>query len=365
MNSKKKRILLIDDQPENLYVLKERLNREGYDVITSESGQEGIDLAKNKIPDLIICDIMMPFVNGYDVMKSLRNNPLTATIPFIFLSAKADPKDVREGMMFGADDYITKPFSGKELVEVIKTRLEKREMFEKNIEALRKSITFSIPHELQTPLTGILGFSEILIEDYLNIKRDDLLEIAMNIRSSADRLYSLIQKVLFSVKLDVISKDSDQLNFLKKESTNQAINIITAVAKNISQIYGRKDDLKLELENTTLQISDLYLRRLIEEIVDNAFKYSKSGGTVEIIGICGNKNYSLMVIDNGIGLSEEQISQIGAFTQFNRLVMEQQGVGLGLDIVKKIVSLHEGEIEIESIPGKQTLVKVVLPRSAD
>lgn len=361
MGNPKKQILVIDDEPENVFVLKERLEKANFEVLMAEDGVKGVELAASKLPDLIICDIMMPNMNGYDVMNHLRKNPKTATIPFIFLSAKSDPKDIREGMMIGADDYITKPFSGRELVAAIKTRLEKRELFEKNISDLRQSISYSLPHELQTPLTGIIGFTEILMEDYNVITPDQILEIAKNIKSSANRLNDLVQKILYSVKLDVILKDIDQIHVFRKEYTDRTVAIVTDTARTIAAEFKRVDDLVLELEDTALCISEFHFKKLLSELISNAFKYSKKGTTVNIVGTMAKTIYNFYVIDNGIGMTEEQISGVGEFTQYDRLNYERQGTGIGLAISKKLVELFGGEFEIESIPSQQTMVRFSLP----
>ena len=181
MADKKTKILIIDDVPENIYLIKEVLDLDEFETISANSGKEGIRLALNENPGLIICDIMMPELSGYDVMKILRQNPATETIPFVFLSAKTSAAEIREGMNLGADDYLTKPVSGKDLIKTIRTRLAKRDAIDKKFDGLIHSISYALPHELQTPLTSILGFSEILIGDYKSIERNDILDIAKNI----------------------------------------------------------------------------------------------------------------------------------------------------------------------------------------
>jgi CheY-like chemotaxis protein len=169
MSRIKKKILLIDDIEENLIVLTERFEKEGYDTISALDGKSGISLAVQELPDLILCDIMMPVLNGYQVMQLIHENPYTNTIPFIFLTAKSDPKDFTEGMQLGADDYITKPFDSKQLIKSIETRLSRKEVFDSKSQELKQSISYSLPHELQTPLAAIMGFSRLLIEDFNHI----------------------------------------------------------------------------------------------------------------------------------------------------------------------------------------------------
>src|SRR5258706_1629984 len=154
-------ILVIDD---DLYVrqnIVQILEFEGFTVIDAETGMIGVEIATARLPDLIICDITMADLDGYGVLTQLRTNATTATIPFIFVTARADRNDTRYGMTLGADDYLTKPFTVAELLEAVNTQIEKRavvnHLSEQKLDSLRASITLALPHELRTPLSGILG----------------------------------------------------------------------------------------------------------------------------------------------------------------------------------------------------------------
>ncbi len=362
MADKKTKILIIDDVPENIYLLQEMLDQKEFETITANNGKEGIRAALNEIPSLIICDIMMPELSGYDVMKILRQNPKTETIPFIFLSAKTTQEEIRQGMDLGADDYLTKPVSSKNLISAIHTRLAKKEAVDKKFEGLIHSISYALPHELQTPLTSILGFAEILIEDHETIEREDILDIAKNINSSAKRLNELIQKILLITKLDMISQDSEKVNSLQENSICRAENILTETAREKVKLYDREKDLLISVQPSAVNFSESNFRIVCQEIIDNALKYSKKDTTVHIIGISLNNEYVISIMDSGRGMNEEQIASVGNFMQFERKKFEQQGTGLGLSISKKLVELYGGKFKIESIPGKQTIVRMTLNR---
>src|SRR4028119_2356767 len=157
-----KKILIIEDEETVRSNILELLEIEGFNAIAAENGAIGVQLALFHLPDLIICDVMMPEIDGHGVLTALRQNPVTATIPFIFLTARVDKADLREGMSLGADDYLTKPVRSKELLRAIATRLEKQAAIEsfqaRKLDELRSNITLSLPHELRTPLNGIIGF---------------------------------------------------------------------------------------------------------------------------------------------------------------------------------------------------------------
>ena len=360
MKNKKNKILLIDDVEENLTLLKERLEKEGYETIAANDGTKGIQLAINEIPDLILCDIMMPALDGYEVMQILHENPHTNTIPFIFLTAKSEPKDFRTGMGLGADDYLTKPFNSKQLIKAVKTRLERKEVFDSKTEDIKNSISYSLPHELQTPLTVITGFTQLLIEDYMHIERSKILEIAVDIQSSATKLSKLVHKILFSTKLDLVSASPEKLRELHTHIVISPKTIIADTASKIALEYGRESDLEVEVEDVKIKFFDQYLKFIITELTDNAFKFSEKGKKVKITGRRNGNEYSINVIDNGRGMSEAQISMLGDYMQFERKNFEQSGAGLGLSIVKKIAQIFECEIHIESIPENQTNVRLTI-----
>ncbi len=358
---RKNKILIIDDEADNLYVLKERLEHEGFEVLLAENGSQGISKAMKELPAVILCDIMMPELNGYDVMKVLRKNALTDTIPFIFLTAKSELKDMREGMEIGADDYITKPFNNKTLVQSIYTRLEKKKIHENKLEQLRSSISLSLPHELQTPLTTILGFNEILQEDYNTLKPEEILNISQHISLSAQRLNDLVQRVLLATKLEIISKDETQVSALRASSLPSPRYVIEVVSNKIALKYKRISDIILNAENAFVSINEQNLERIIEELVDNAFKYSHKGNHVMVESSISKSGFNICVTDYGRGMNENEIANLGDFMQFDRMLFERKGTGLGLSIVKKIVDIHGGKMQINSIPSEQTQIKVTLP----
>ncbi len=357
----KKKILVIDDIPENTYALKERLQDAGYDVKTSYDGKTGIEKAVTEKPDLIICDIMMPDINGYQVMNILKENPRTSEIPFIFLSAKSGINDIRAGMILGADDFITKPFNSQQILKSIKTRLKKKELQDRTIENLKKSISYSLPHELQTPLTAILGFTEFLIQEHKDLPREEILDMASNIKDSANRLNDLIQNILFTTKLDFIARDFNLLEEIRKSSILFNEELTNSIAGKIAAKYNRQEDLSLNIHPALVKVSNEHINKILIEIVDNSFKFSRNGEKVLISGFVTGSEYIIQVIDHGIGMTSEQIMYMGEFIQFDRLLYERQGTGLGLSIVKKLVEIYEGKITLNSIPCKQTLVSIKLP----
>ncbi|BDI14337.1 hypothetical protein ANSO36C_01390 [Nostoc cf. commune SO-36] len=359
-------ILIIEDEPQVRENIQEILQLSDFETLIAVNGKIGLEIAQSKLPDLIICDIMMPELDGYSVLSALRQNEATINIPLIFVTAKAERSDFRQGMDFGADDYLTKPFTPEELLSAIASRLEKHALVERKAQAkldeLRMNIAHSLPHELNTPLNGILGMSQLLIENCDMMSGSDEVEIAELIYTSANRLNVLVQRFLLYSNLELIAKDTEKHRQIQeKKDKCFAEKIIREVAIKKATENCRQKDLKLDIQESPVQLSEENFSILIEELLENSFKFSLPSNEVQVKSKVEDNKFNLYIIDNGKGMTIEEIGKIGAFVQFNRKLWEQQGSGLGLAIVQHIVKLYGGEFTINSIPQKGTIVSVCLP----
>ena len=359
------KILVIEDEEairENILDLLEAENFEGIGAI---NGQVGIKLANEQIPDLILCDMMMPEVDGHGVLKALRSEPLTATIPFIFLTAKADKSDVRTGMELGADDYITKPCTPQELLKAIAIRLEKQKTIsrqsQKTLDELRTNISMSLPHELRTPLNAIMGFSELILSEYQVLKESDILEMIGQIQTSGHRLYRLIQNFLLYAELEIAATNPELLKEMRNSEFSCVKSLLTQKARQQAKHANRTDDLQLNLHDSSVAIDSVRLAKIVEELLDNAFKFSLEGTPVVLSTLVENQTFILSVKDQGRGMTADQIAQLEAYRQFDRKIYQQAGLGLGLAIVQRLAELHGGKFKIESLPQQETIVCVSLP----
>lgn len=364
------KILVIDDEQPFREAVLELLEVEGFQAIGAENGRTGVRLAQEHLPDLVLCDVQMPDLDGYSVLRSLRQDSRTATLPFIFLTAKGDKSEVRQGMELGADDYLTKPCTTKQLLNAIATRLHKQEALKQQaqtqLDDLRNNITVALPHELHTPLNGILGLSQMLIDEYQVIEPGEILEIARDIHVSAERLYQLTQKFLLYAELELIASNPARSQELQKEVFRGSQAAIASVALQVVERARRQSDLQLELADLPVRMAETKLKRIVEELVDNACKFSPAGTpirltTTRLMTAQNQPTFVFSVSDQGRGITPEAIANLGGYMQFERKVYEQQGAGLGLAIAKRLAELHQGEFAIESIPGQQTTVRVVLP----
>jgi signal transduction histidine kinase len=358
------KILVIEDERAILENVVETLELEGFDVRGAENGRTGVEIAQDYIPDLIICDIMMPELNGYGVLLKLRERAETTNIPFMFLTAKADRADMRKGMELGADDYLVKPFTAGELLAAVGARIERRDSiakeYEQKMNNLRGNIICALPHELRTPLTGIIGYSEILLMDFENFEPNQAHNMVEAIYRSGMRLYHLIENYLVYAQIELMMTDPRRVADARSAPPIESRDIITAAAQNKAADADRTADLEMDVCNAEVRIYADSLEKIAVELLDNAFKFSQPGTTVRATTRREDGYFILQISDSGRGMSAEQIASVGAYMQFERAVYEQQGLGLGLIIARRLAELHGGELSIQSAPNQGTTISVRL-----
>jgi two-component system, sensor histidine kinase and response regulator len=360
-----KNILVIEDEPQIRENLQELLTLCDFNAMTACNGTQGLEALNRNLPDLILCDVNMPELDGHDVLRMLRMNTLTANIPFIFLTSNGARSDVRSGMEMGASDYLTKPVNASELIRAINVQIAKnniaKRQSDETLNQLRHNINRALPHELHTPLNGILGSAGLLISDHDDLDDAERLELAQQIRMSAMRLYHLTRNFLFYAELEMMSTSPELPSLIRQNRRMRMLcqRPISHAAYQCANKYHRSADLHLEIEAVELPISEAKLVKLMDELIDNAFKFSEVGQTVRIFARCVESGYQINVLDHGRGLTPQQIAHLDGYRQFDR--DEQQVGGLGLMIAKRLVEMHGGELVIHSIPAQETLVCITLP----
>ncbi len=362
-----KKILLIEDNPNVLLNTTRMLQAEGYMIISADNGRDGLEMAQQHIPSLIICDIMMPEIDGYGVITALRNNSSTTTIPFIFLSAKSDKNDFRQGMELGSDDYLTKPFTRDELLGAINAQFKKQEVistyYKQELANLRGNISKSLPHQLLFPAIEVMGLADILVKNYHAMQAHEVPDLGKRIRKAGRDMHEMVKKFLLYAELESTENNAEWMNQIRNSKATFVDIEISSCAKKIAENYNRVPDLRVDINDASIQISDSYLNVIVKELVDNAFKFSSEGSAVHVVGSFDDKDYCLIITDRGQGIEPEQIANFGAYMKFEKKLYIQQGTGLGLAIAKRLLDLHGGRLEIESIPYELTIVKAFLPLS--
>jgi two-component system, sensor histidine kinase and response regulator len=364
-----KTILVIEDEKNirNRIIDTLELANEPYTVFAAENGREGVNIALCEVPDLIISDVMMPEMDGYEVLKVLRSTPATMTIPFIFLSAKADIAHIREGMNLGADDYLPKPFSIDELLKTVSLRLAKQatqvqqtqQEIEHELDGVRLRIAGSLPHEFRTPLSALIGFTDLL-RGYKNLDEETIFMMLDQVRSNADRLQRLVENFLLYSHIEMAMLRHTAEQAFPNDSLGLASEIVRETAHSTAVRYGRESDLHCTADSAVVTITGQYLRKIVEELTDNACKFSSKQSPITFEARNEGAMYRLTVIDHGRGMSETEIARIGAYMQFEREIYEQQGVGLGLAIVQRLVQAYHGSLALTNT-GTGTEAVALLP----
>ena len=243
------------------------------------------------------------------------------------------------------------------------TRLEKQaevqRQSDKKLDELRGNITLALPHELRTPLNGIMGLAALLMEDYATLPPEEILESAKYIHESAMRLHRLIENFLVFSQIELMASESKKIETSHSVAPVNVQEVIPELSRAVATRYHREDDLRMDIAEASLLLPAENLRKIVEELVDNAFKFSEKGKPVAVTAEVSDHTFHLTVQDYGRGLTAEQISKIAPHTQFERKRYEQQGAGLGLVIAKRLTELLGGKISITSEPGQETTVRVL------
>src|SRR5258708_11344796 len=336
-----KNILVIEDDEPLLEITIKLLSAHGYQASGTMDSIAGVQQAREHAPDLILCDLMLPGLDGFGVLKILRNEPTTANVPFIFMSAKTERSAVRQGMELGADDYVTKPFTPTELLAAVGTRLQKHDRMEERtkqkLNDLRERITFAIPHEIRTPLNAIIGFSDLLVAGATVMEPTQIADAGQRINRSAWRLWRLVENYLIFAQIVLFKSHEEARQTLYSAVTEHPRQAIEDEVLGVANDANRQNDLMLNVQEVPkLPIAENFLRKIVHEVTANAFKFSGTGNCVNVSGASCEDAYCLKITDQGRGMTPEQIAEIGAYMQFDRIVYEQQGAGLGLAIARDL-----------------------------
>ena len=228
---------------------------------------------------------------------------------------------------------------------------------------MRGNIGMALPHELLTPLNGILGFASLMMDERVVLDPLEVRDFARNIHLSAVRLHRLIENFLLYSQTELARTDPATIAEWRQTRRTLTQEILAGVAGEKAAAAGRQNDLSLETEEAYVSMGPDFFRKIIDELVDNAFKFSTRDTPVCIVARLTRNLFTLSITDRGRGMAAQQIADIGAHMQFERRFYEQQGVGLGLIIARRLAELHGGDFAIESTPGEGTAVRLTLPQA--
>jgi signal transduction histidine kinase len=372
------RILVVDDNETNRDLLSRRLERQGYAVMLAESGDSALEKIAKAPPDLILLDIMMPGLNGYEVLEQLKKHQTWRHIPVIMISALDELGSVVRCIEMGADDYLAKPFNPVLLRARVRASLEKKRLRDQEVllyhqlqanfarlqelEQLRDSLTHMVVHDLRTPLTSIItGLQTMQMVGDLEQIHEELLEMAL---SGGETLLRMINDLL-----DISKMEAGQLKLEMMEIDAQRVG-----QTSLQQVSMLAQNKGVELKSASaaqlpaLRADEDKLMRTLTNLLGNAIKFTPSGGTVALL--IGPQRETdkvtgvwFAVTDTGEGIPREAFGRI--FEKFGQVENRREGhkmsTGLGLTFCKMAVEAHGGRIWVESEPGQGSKFQFVIP----
>lgn len=333
-------ILLVDDEPDNLQVLGNILNQDAYEIAIATNGNQALAFAEGEQPDLILLDIMMPGLDGFEVCRQLKAAPRTAAIPIIFLTARAEPADIVQGITLGAVDYVTKPFNGAELLARVRTHLElcrARQAVER-ISQERKELLHVLCHDLANPLNAIVGFLDLADDP------QTILEVKGLLRQAAANGLALIAMVrqMRAMEDGKLSLQAVNLSAAVRESAAMLKNLFSA--KNIQLDLRLEPGLMVRAEKTSL------VNSVLNNLLTNAVKFSNRGGQVRLAARAEHGRLFLAIRDDGIGMPPPLLRDLFDISKTtSRPGTEgETGTGFGMPLVRRFMQVYGGEISVTS-----------------
>lgn len=354
-------ILIVDDTPANVTLLSTMLAKNNYQVRQAVNGTMALQAAQKLLPDLILLDINMPDLNGYEVCKQLKANKTTADIPVIFISAMDAALDKVQAFDAGGIDYITKPFQIEEVLVRVQTHLtiaqQRSEILTLN--EMKDQLMRTVAHDLKNPLTVVMGNSEILLREPVNTDPVRVVDLAQKILRSSRRKHNLITDFLDLSQLE------EGIPFERQPVT--LTELLQATIEDFSHIATSKDiklHVSADINSVMIDVDPNRMRQVLANLISNAIKYTPEGGEVDISIKYTEEEMVINIKDNGLGIPPEDISRL--FQKFHRVQekahLEQEGTGLGLSIAQTIVERHGGKIEVRSQLGQGSIFSIKLPR---
>ena len=368
-------ILLVEDDRALLDGIADLLevSDTGYDVLVSKAtdGEMGLKMVAEIEPDLIISDIMMPRMGGFEFLEQLRQQSEWVHIPVIFLTARGTAQDVLKGRVSGAELYITKPYDSDELIQLVNSQLNRtfqlKEDRQRQLDLISRNIIHLLNHEFRTPLTYVTAYYELLATGMQNEEVANLREYLRGIQAGTSRLNRLVANLV-------------QVMRLRTGQAAQAIGrhaAVTTQLPELLQAYSEQRRRELDIQSVMIltqvpnRLPRIYvdlpsLFYAVDCVIDNAVKFSQMRNDqipeITLSARSHDQEVTISIIDNGIGLAPNAYNKVfDVFYQHNREKMEQQGAGLGLAIAKGLVELNGGQITIESADGTGCTVTITLP----
>ncbi len=359
-------VLIVDDIPENLQVLGNILMSNGLDVGFATNGQQALEAIDYKKPDIILLDIMMPGMDGYQVCQILKESEINRDIPIIFLTAKTQTDDIVKGFDVGAVDYVTKPFNASELVSRVFTQLEikkSRDIINEQNQKLSelnasKDKFFSIiSHDLKSPYSGLLGLTSLIINEKDSLNIEEIVDLVRKLNTSLKNQYSMIENLLHWARIQ-----TNRLEIHKEKiDITHLINEVIAIQRNVSD----KKNLKV-INNIKAKIycyADRFMiQSVLNNLISNAIKFSHYDTEIHVSADVEDNLVFISIKDFGLGIKPDNLNKLFRIdSHITTLGTDnEKGTGLGLILCKEIIERNGGTISVFSVLNEGSTFTVSL-----
>ncbi|PKO22903.1 MAG: hypothetical protein CVU38_06990 [Chloroflexi bacterium HGW-Chloroflexi-1] len=359
-------ILVVDDNPDVVQVVSAILRKKSYETVTATSGPEALRLMEERRPALILCDIMMPEMDGFQVFQRVRADWRWRAIPFAFVTALHDTDTRLSSSEMGVEAFISKPFDTQELVSVVAGLLRRAQELQtytvSEMESFKSQLLFMITHELNTPLSVIRMLTDSMHRNLKRLNADQLSEyVGLLARSTGDLSY-IVESMLLAIQID----SGRAARLYETWAAPHPLRVLIEAVVVKAEHRARERDVVIDL--TGFEVGawvhghEEQLMQVFGRVLDNAIRFSSKGETVGIHLETDDQRAHVTFTDRGPGMtSDEIIAAFDRLRQINRAQQEQQGVGLSLGMVRSLTRIHGGEITATSTPGQGSSFTVSLP----
>jgi two-component system sensor histidine kinase/response regulator len=359
-------IMVIDDNPDVTHVVALLLQSKGYEAVTALSGEEALQMMEARRPDLILCDIMMPGIDGFQVFQRVRADHRWQMIPFVFLTALTDSQVRLSTTELGVEAFVTKPFNKQELLSIISGLLRRAGELQtytaSEMDSFTAQLLFMITHGLNTPLSVLRMMTDTMCNNYKRFSQAQIGEYLDLLSRSTSELSSIVESMLLALQID--SGRAQEL--FDKYATPQMLRTVMDAVLAQAAPKAKEAGVIIRPEKLDqvlwVRAHEQQLMQIFGRILDNAIRYSPKGGRVTVRFSRHGERACVSFMDRGRGLTPEQIElAFRRLVQIDRAEQEQQGIGMSLSLVKSLVTIQGGEITVESTPGQGSAFNVWLP----
>ena len=361
------KVLIVDDVVSNVLLLKILLANEKFQVCTASNGKDCIEISRKEHPDLILLDVMMPDLNGFDTAVILKKGEDTKDIPIIFLTALNTPQDLVHGFQVGASDFLTKPFNKEELVMRVTQQISlvaAKRIIEQQNQELRATLNnrdkmYSvIAHDLRSPMASIRMVLNLVVA---STSPETVGEEIYNLLDQANRESEEVHDLLDNL-LKWTKSQTGRLNVVKQElELNDIIPGVVEIFDNIAATKHIKLELKSESDSLKVEADNDMLKTVVRNFLSNAIKFSPADSTIEITMTKENEFAKVSVRDHGVGIASDRLDSIIHKGETTYGTGGEEGSGLGLQLCQDFARKNGGDCTVESVEGEGSTFSVLIP----